>query len=53
MQVERSDMSAEMVYNSLSLYKKRRFLLIHLKKNKKNTAVFQTEKKFCVAVPHK
>jgi len=51
--MERSDISAEMVYNLLSLYKKRRLLVIHLEKNLKNTAIFQTEKKFCAAGPHK
>lgn len=33
--------------------KREDFFLYIWKKNKKNTAVFQTEKKFCVAVPHK
>lgn len=46
MQVERSDMSAEMAYNSLSLYKKRRLHVIHLKKRKKIQQSFRLKRNF-------
>lgn len=62
MQMERSDISAEMMYNSLSLCEKRRHLLYIWKKKKKKqhksptikhpASLFKIEKKFC-AVGHK